>query len=84
MNDRFMDDFATHSEEYEYAEMQLILTKVIKVPPKTGQNTSEEITGECAYIDGVIDDLYNTTSLKVDKMTAGKYLIFYKANFSKE
>ena len=57
------------------------MTKVIKVPPKTGQNQTDEITGECAYIDGISDDLYNTASLKIDKMTAGKYLVFYSANF---
>jgi hypothetical protein len=63
--------------------MQFILTKVIKIPPKTGQNSSDRITGECAYIDGVTSDLYNTVSLKVNKMTAGKYICFYKANFKK-
>ena len=83
MNDRFMDDLHGGDENYEYANMQLIVTKVIKVPPKTGRNTSEHtVTGECAYVDGICDDLYNTASLKIDKMTAGKYLIFYTANFS--
>ena len=83
MNDRFMDETFGGSDDYKYAEMQLIVTKVVKVPPKTGENNSDEVTGECAFIDGVTDDLYNCTSLKIDKMTAGKYLVFYTANFSK-
>lgn len=82
MNDRFMEELKGGDEEYEYAEMQLIVTKVIKVPPKTGQNQSDDVTGECAYIDGLCDDLYNTAAVKIDKMTAGKYLIFYTANFN--
>ena len=80
-NDRFMGDGGQGENDYEYPEMMFILTKVIKIPPKTGQNTSDRVTGECAYIDGVQTDLYNTMSLKVDKMTAGKYLCFYKADW---
>lgn len=83
MNDRFMEELKGGDEMYEYAEMQLIVTKVIKVPPNTGANQSDKISsGECAYIDGVCDDLYNTCSLKIDKMTSGKYLVFYTANFN--
>ena len=82
MNDKFMDDGG--SEDYEYAEMQLILTKVIKIPPKTGENHSTGITGECAYIDGQISDLYNSLHMKIDKMTAGTYIVFYTGNFRKE
>jgi hypothetical protein len=63
--------------------MQFIVTKVVKIPPKTGQNSSDRITGECAYIDGVTSDLYNCVSLRINKMTAGKYICFYKANFRK-
>ena len=37
--------------------------------------------GECAYVDGITDDLYNSCKLKIDKMLAGKYIIFYTANF---
>jgi hypothetical protein len=82
MNDRFMEEGG--SEDYEYAQMQLIVTKVIKVPPKTGENKSEGITGECAYIDGIVDDLYNSIHLRIDKMTAGRYIVFYTAKFRKE
>merc|ERR1712146_159780 len=57
MNDRFMEELKGGDEEYEYANMQLIVTKCIKMPPKTGQN-------------------------RIDKMTAGKYFVFYTANFS--
>ncbi len=65
--------------------MQLIVTKVIKVPPKTGENQENKIvTGECAFIDGITDDLYNSVKLKIDKMTAGKYIVFYTADFRKE
>ena len=64
--------------------MQLIVTKVIKVPPKTGENKGDEIvTGECAFIDGITDDIYNSVNLKIDKMTAGKYIVFYTADFKK-
>ena len=84
MNDRFMIDSGEMDEEYEYAEMTLIVTKVIKIPPETGKNSTELVTGECAYIDGVVSDLYNTCHVKINKMTAGKYIAFYKANFKKE
>ena len=30
------------------------------------------------------DDTYNSVKLKIDKMTAGKYIIFYAAKFRKE
>lgn len=84
-NDRFMEDVKlVPSIEYEYPEMTFIVAKVIKVPPKTGKNTSEHITGECAYIDGVTSDLYNCVNLRIDRMTAGKYLCFYTANFPRE
>ena len=72
------------SEDYEYAEMHLILTKVVKIPPKTGENKSTGITGECAYIDGVVSDVYNSVHLRIDKMTAGSYIVFYTAKFKKE
>ena len=84
MNDRFMNDITEIQDEYEYAEMTFILTKVIKVPPKTGSNNSDMITGECAYIDGCISDLYNSMTLKVDKLTAGRYIAFYTAKFKKD
>ena len=79
-----MDDGGLLTDDYQYAEMQLILTKIVKVPPKTGENKSTGITGECAYIDGRIDDLYNCIHMKVDKMTAGTYIVFYTAKFRKE
>lgn len=78
-----MEDNA--DDNYEYAKMQLIVTKVIKVPPKTGENQDNKIvTGECAFIDGITDDTYNSVKLKIDKMTAGKYIVFYTADFRKE
>ena len=43
MNDRFMDDTMGGKEDYQYAEMQLIVTKVVKVPPKTGSNNTDDI-----------------------------------------
>ena len=65
--------------------MQLIVTKVIKIPPKTGENQGNKIvSGECAFIDGITDDTYNSVKLKIDKMTAGKYLVFYTAKFQKQ
>lgn len=82
-NDRFMGDGAGE-EDYEYAEMQLIVTKVIKIPPKEGKNNVPEITGECAYIDGLISDLYNCCHLKIDKLTAGRYVVFFTAKFKKQ
>lgn len=42
------------------------------------------MSGECAYIDGVTDDTYNSIKLKIDKMTAGKYIVFYTADFKKD
>ena len=35
-NDRFMGDGGQGEDDYEYPEHQFILTKVIKIPPKTG------------------------------------------------
>jgi len=61
--------------------MQLIVTKVVKIPPKTGENQTELVTGECGYIDGLIADTYNCCHLKIDKMTAGRYIVFYTAKF---
>ena len=70
--------------DYEYPEMTFIVAKVVKIPPKTDKNTSERITGECAYIDGVTSDLYNSVNLRVDRMTAGKYLCFYTARYPQD
>ena len=78
-----MDEFNIDtSDSYQYAEMQFIVTKSLRVPVKSGE-LETEATGECAYIDGVIGDLYNSVHLKIDKMTAGKYLCFYTAKFRK-
>lgn len=83
MNDRFMDDFAvTASDDYQYGEMQFILTKILRVPVKADEQETKT-TGECAFIDGVTSDLYPSVHLKVDKMTAGKYLCFYTCKFKK-
>jgi len=85
LNDRFMDDVdLKEGDEYQYAESCIIVTKVLKIPPKTGKNSSAAISGECAYIDGVTSDLYNSVHLKIDKMTAGKYIVFYSAKFRKD
>ena len=84
MNDRFMDEKDEDNFDnapYEYPEMQMILTKVIKMPPMTGANTSDDITGECAYIDGVTSDLYNCMHLKINQLNAGKYIMFYTCAF---
>ena len=74
-------DEGAGQEDYEYAEMQMIVTKVIKIPPNTGKNDSETMTGECAFVDGLIFDLYNACHLKIDKMTAGRYIVFYTAKY---
>jgi hypothetical protein len=67
-------------ENHEYAELVLIVTKVIKVPPKRGK--VGQIESECAYIDGLMSNLYNTATVKIDMLTAGNYIVFYKADFS--
>ena len=82
MNDRFMDENPGGIEDYEYAMMHLIVTKVIKVPPNEGGNTTNSVVEEAGYIDGVTDDLYNSVSVKLDEMSPGKYLVFYTANFN--
>ena len=69
-------------DEYEYPEMELIVCKLIKIPPKTGKNRSDNVMTECAYIDGKKGDLYNSMHLRINKMSAGKYLVLYKCNFS--
>jgi hypothetical protein len=85
LNDRFMEvNELNMVDDYEYAEMTLIVTKVIKMPPKTGKNRSSRTLGECAYVDGVIADLYNTCHVKLKKMTAGRYIFFYSANFRRD
>ena len=69
-------------EFYEYAQMQLIICKVIKVPPKDGK--LENVQGECAYINGNLGDLYNSINVKIESMTAGTYIAFYCANFKSD
>ena len=68
-------------ENYEYAEMQLIVTKVVKTPPKPGQKRGKH---ECAFIDGATSDLYNSVHVKINKMTPGQYIVFYTADFNKD
>ena len=80
MNDRFMGEGDGGTEDYEYAEMQMILTKVVKVPPK-GVKKDTGVTGECAFVEGGTGDLYNDLIVKIDKMTAGNYILFFTANF---
>lgn len=78
MNDRFKGD--GDAADDQYAEMQCIVTKVVKVPPK-GMARKDAVTGECAYIEGSTGDLYSDLNVKIDKMTAGNYIVFYTANF---
>ena len=59
------------------------MTKVLTRPPQKDEDQSR-VTGECAFVDGITSDLYNTVTLQIKKMTAGKYLIFYTAKFEKE
>ena len=58
----------------------MIVTKVLTRPPQKDDEQSR-VTGECAFVDGITSDLYNTVTVKINKMTAGKYLIFYTADF---
>ena len=83
-NDRFMDigDNDGDVNEYDYPEMEIILCKLIRYPPKTGKNTSDKVKSECAYIEGKSSDLYNSLHLRINKMSAGKYLVLYNAKFS--
>ena len=83
LNDRFINDGNT-PEDYEYADMQLIVTKVLKQPARTGKNKSNFNKGECAFIDGTHCNLYNTIHTKINKMTAGSYIFFYTGNFREE
>ena len=53
------------------------------MPPKTGKNRTNKAMGECAYIDGVTSDLYNSCHIKINKMTAGTYVIFYTCEFKR-
>ena len=64
--------------------MSLIVTKVLTRPPKDKDTEETRVTGECAFVDGITSDLYNNVHLKINKMTAGKYLVFYTAKFRKE
>ena len=79
MNDRFMGDGDYGLNDYEFAELTLIITKVIKVPPKRGK--PGEVHSECAYIDGITSDLYNNVTQKIDTLTAGNYIVFYTGDF---
>lgn len=74
-----MEDGHHGHENYDYAELTLILTKVIKVPVKHSKSGATK--SECAYVDGVTGDLYNSITLKVDTLTAGNYIIFYTGEF---
>ena len=79
MNERFMSDGHVENENYDYAELTLILTKVIKVPVKHSKVGA--VKTECAYVDGVTGDLYNNINLKVETLTAGNYIVFYRGEF---
>ena len=68
-------------DEYEYPELELIVCKLIKIPPKTGKNSSDNVMTECAYIDGKKGELYNSMHVRINKMSAGKYLVLYKCDF---
>jgi hypothetical protein len=83
MNDRF-GELYSGQDNYEYAEMQLIATKVIKIPADSELNRTGKPIGECAFIDGVQSDIYNTVHLKIKKMTAGRYVFFYTAKFRRD
>ena len=74
-----MSDGHVENENYDYAELTLILTKVIKVPVKHSKVGA--VKTECAYVDGVTGDLYNNINLKVETLTAGNYIVFYKGEF---
>ena len=85
MNDRFREiETPEEMNNYEYAEMILIVTKVIPLDPGSAKNKSVFPRGECAYVDGVVQDLYNTCHVKIEKMTAGRYIFFYTAKFRKD
>jgi hypothetical protein len=73
VNDRFMFEGIEDDEadDYEYAEAQLIVTKVIKIPPQSGGNHTDHPIGECTYIDGATSSMYNSVFVKINKMTAG-------------
>ena len=62
-------------ENYDYAELSLILSKVVKVPVKHSKSGATK--NECAYVDGITGDLYNSVTLKVETLTAGNYIVFY-------
>lgn len=81
-----MEDYSVHAEDdYKYAEMQFIVTKKLQKPALADdEDQTPTTTGECAFIDGVTSDLYNSCTIKIDKMTAGKYLCFYTAKFGKK
>ena len=74
-----MGDGDGGEDDFEYAEITLIVAKVIKVPPKRGR--IGQIESECAYIDGVTSDLYNTATVKINTLTMGNYIVFYSGNF---
>jgi len=80
MNDRFMGEGHAGIDNFEYAELSLIVSKVIKVPPKRGRVGN--IDSEVAYVDGITSDLYNTATVKIDTLTAGNYIVFYKGEFN--
>ena len=83
MNDRF-NDFYSGNDDFQYAEMQLIVTKVINIPIEDKNNTTGKPIAECAFVDGAHTDIYNTCHVKIKKMTAGYYVFFYTAKFRRD
>ena len=79
MNERFMEDGHHGHENYNYAELTLILTKVIKVPVKNSKTGATK--NECAYVDGITGDLYNSINMKIETLTSGNYIVFYYGDF---
>ena len=64
--------------------MQIIVTKVLKIPTDTKYNHTDHPIAECAFVDGARTDVYNTCHVKIKKMTAGYYVFFYTAKFKKD
>ena len=63
--------------------MQLIVCKVVKLPPRSEKNKTFKTKSELAFVDGVTQDLYNTCFVRINKMTSGRYIFFYTADFNK-
>ena len=79
---RFLDGWLENN--YKYATLQLYLTRVDRVDVHTPDDTFEDNTETVRLVDGARGIDMPIVYIKRNKISAGEYLIFYRAAFISE